>query len=65
MEKTLKVKEEFAKFLGKNVIVGFKNNTESEGKIETIDNYLNIVLTTENGIEVIKGEKVAFLSLKD
>ena len=33
MEKTLKVKEEFAKFLGKNVIVGFKNNTESEGNI--------------------------------
>ena len=65
MEKTLKVNEEFAKFLDKEVIVGFRNNTETEGKIETIDNYLNIVLSNDKGIEVIKGEKVAFLSLKD
>lgn len=65
MNKTIEVNKEFAKFIGKDVIVGFKNNTETSGKVESVDNYLNIVLAVENGIKMIKGEKVAYVSMKE
>lgn len=65
MNKTIEVNEEFAKFIGKDVVVGLKNNTELAGKVESVDNFLNIVLTVEDGIQMVKGEKVAYLSMKE
>lgn len=58
-----KVNKQFLKFKDKKVLVALKNNNEQEGKLITIDNYLNTVLETENGIQFIKGTKIAFISL--
>jgi small nuclear ribonucleoprotein (snRNP)-like protein len=58
-----KVNEQFAKFKGKNVTVSLKNSDEYEGKIIAIDNLLNIVLEDENGLRVLKGGKIAFISV--
>ena len=38
---------------------------QSEGKVIAIDNYLNLVLENENGLETIKGGNVIFISLKE
>lgn len=55
----------FAQFKNKYVTVDLRDNNQSEGKIIAIDNYLNLVLENENGIETIKGGNVVFVSLKD
>ncbi|MDR2830244.1 MAG: LSM domain protein [Methanobrevibacter sp.] len=60
-----KVNNQFLRFKGKDVIIGFKNRDEIEGKIMAIDNYLNIALKTDNQIKVIKGGKITFISIKD
>lgn len=59
------VNKQFADFKGKNVLIGLKNWEEFEGKIIAIDNFLNIVLEKEDGLKVIKGGKIAFISIKE
>jgi small nuclear ribonucleoprotein (snRNP)-like protein len=59
-----RVNNQFLRFKGKDVIIGFKNRDEIEGKIIAIDNYLNIALETDNNIRVIKGGKITFISIK-
>ena len=61
----LKVNNQFANFKGKNVLIGLKNWEELEGKIIAIDNFLNVVLDDGNGLKVIKGGKIAFISIKE
>ena len=59
------VNKQFANFKGKNVLIGLKNWEELEGKIIAIDNFLNVVLDDGNGLNVIKGGKIAFISIKE
>lgn len=55
----------FLQFNGKNVSVDLRDDNRSEGKVIAVDNYLNLVLETENGLETIKGGNVVLVSLKD
>lgn len=55
----------FLQFKGKNVSVYLRDDNRSEGKVIAVDNYLNLVLETENGLETIKGGNVVLVSLKD
>ena len=55
----------FRQFKDKNVIVELRDNNQAEGEIIAIDNYLNIVLENENGIETLKGGNIVFVSLKE
>lgn len=55
----------FLQFKGKNVSVDLRDDNRSEGKVIAVDNYLNLVLETENGLETIKGGYVVLVSLKD
>ncbi|WP_458402862.1 LSM domain-containing protein [Methanobrevibacter sp.] len=55
----------FAQFKNKYVSVDLRDNNQAEGKIIAIDNYLNLVLENENGIQTIKGGNVVFVSLKE
>lgn len=55
----------FLQFKGKNVSVDLRDDNRSEGKVISVDNYLNLVLETENGLETIKGGNVVLVSLKD
>lgn len=59
------VNKQFADFKGKDVIISLKNRDEYSGNIVTIDNFLNIVLETEDGLKVIKGGKISFISLQE
>lgn len=55
----------FNQFKNKNVIVELRDNNQAEGKVIAIDNYLNIVIENENGIETLKGGNIVFVSLKE
>ena len=55
----------FSQFKNKNVIVELRDNNQAEGKIIAIDNYLNIVLENENGIETLKGGNIVYVSLNE
>ncbi len=55
----------FRQFKNKNVIVELRDNNQAEGKIIAIDNYLNVVLENDNGIETLKGGNIVFLSLNE
>ena len=55
----------FRQFKNKYVSVDLRDNNHSEGKIIAIDNYLNLVLENENGLETIKGGNIIFVSLKE
>ncbi|MGC9516147.1 MAG: LSM domain-containing protein [Methanomicrobiales archaeon] len=57
--------KQFRMFKNKNVQVAFKNNTYDEGKIIALDNYLNTVLETDEGLRVIKGGKILFIAIKE
>jgi small nuclear ribonucleoprotein (snRNP)-like protein len=59
------VNKQFLRFKDKEVVVSLKNQEEDEGKVVTLDNYLNTVLETENGLKFIKGGKIAFMAIKD
>ena len=59
------VNKQFALFKDKDVIIGLKNWEEFEGKIVAIDNFLNTVLEIDEKLKVIKGGKVAFISIKE
>ncbi|WP_461461164.1 LSM domain-containing protein [Methanobrevibacter sp.] len=58
------VNKDFIQFKGKNVLIGLKNTEEYSGKVISIDNFLNTVLEVEDGIKVIKGGKIAFISIQ-
>lgn len=55
----------FTQFKNKYVSVDLRGDYQTEGKIIAIDNYLNIVLENENGIETLKGGNIIFISLKE
>jgi len=55
----------FNQFKNKNVIVELRDNNQAEGKVIAIDNYLNIVLENENGIETLKGGNIVYVSLNE
>lgn len=55
----------FRQFKDKNVIVELRDNNQAEGKIIAIDNYLNIVLENDNGIETLKGGNIVYVSLNE
>ena len=55
----------FNQFKNKNVTVELRDNNQAEGKIIAIDNYLNIVIENENGIETLKGGNIVFVSLNE
>ena len=55
----------FNQFKNKNVTVEVRDNNQAEGKIIAIDNYLNIVIENENGIETLKGGNIVFVSLNE
>ena len=55
----------FRQFKNKYVSVDLRDNNQSEGKVIAIDNYLNLVLENDNGLETIKGGNVVFVSLKE
>lgn len=55
----------FNQFKNKNVTVELRDNNQAQGKIIAIDNYLNIVIENENGIETLKGGNIVFVSLNE
>ncbi|MGN0176997.1 MAG: LSM domain-containing protein [Methanobrevibacter sp.] len=55
----------FKQFKNKYVTVDLKGDYQSEGKIIAIDNYLNIILENENGLETVKGGNIIFISVKE
>ena len=55
----------FTQFKNKYVSVDLRGDYQTEGKVIAIDNYLNIVLENENGIETLKGGNIIFVSLKE
>ena len=55
----------FLQFKGKNVSVDLRGRRIIKNKVIAVDNYLNLVLETENGLETIKGGNVVLVSLKD
>ena len=55
----------FSQFKNKYVSIDLRGNYQSEGKVIAIDNYLNLVLENENGLETIKGGNIIFISLKE
>ncbi|ADL57637.1 MULTISPECIES: LSM domain-containing protein [Methanothermobacter] len=62
--KEFRVNKQFLKFKNRNVLLTLKNNEEARGKLISIDNYLNTVLQTEDGIRFIKGTKIAFIAME-
>lgn len=55
----------FKQFKNKYVTVDLRGDYQSEGKIIAIDNYLNIILENENGLETVKGGNIIFISIKE
>ena len=54
MSDNFQVNKQFARFKGKDVLIGI-----------TIDNFLNLVLDDGEGLKVIKGGKIAFISIQE
>ena len=55
----------FRQFKNKYVTVDLRGGYQSEGTIIAIDNYLNLVLENENGLETVKGGNIVCISLKE
>jgi small nuclear ribonucleoprotein (snRNP)-like protein len=55
----------FTQFKNKYVSVDLRGDYQTEGKVIAIDNYLNVVLENENGIETLKGGNIIFISLRE
>ena len=56
------VNEMFGEFKDKQVTVDLKGDYQVSGKIISIDNYLNLVLENDNGIDTVKGGNIIFIS---
>lgn len=62
----LKPEEALESRVGKDVRVIFNNGDERVGKLKTYDEYMNITLELEGGVEiVIKGSKIRMLACED
>ena len=59
------VNKMFTQFKNKYVTVDLRDNNQSEGKVIAVDNYLNLVLENDNGLETIKGGNIILISLKE
>ena len=59
------VNKPFTQFKNKYVSVDLRGDYQTEGKVIAIDNYLNLVLENDNGLETIKGGNIIFISLKE
>ena len=59
------VNRHFTQFKNKYVSVDLRGDYQTEGKVIAIDNYLNLVLENDNGLETIKGGNIIFISLKE
>lgn len=59
------VNKMFTQFKDKNVIVDLKDNNQCEGKVITIDNYINVVIKNDDGIHALKGGNIILISIKD
>lgn len=59
------VNKMFTQFKNKYVTVDLRDDNQSEGKVVAVDNYLNLVLENDNGLETIKGGNIIFISLKE
>ena len=59
------VNKMFKQFKNKYVTVDLRGDYQSEGKIIAIDNYLNIILENETGLETVKGGNIIFISIKE
>ena len=55
----------FLHFNGKNVSVDLREQNIIKKKKIAVDNYINLVIENENGLETIKGGNVVLVSLKD
>ena len=55
----------FKQFKNKNVTVDLRGDYQSEGKVLAIDNYLNLVLETDNSLETINGGNIIFISINE
>ena len=55
----------FNQFKNKQVSIDLRGNCQSEGKIIAIDNYMNVVLENDNGIQTLKGGNIIFISIKE
>ena len=51
-------------FQNKDVNILQKDTETKEGRLLAIDNYLNIAIETESGMEFIKGTKILYIQLK-
>ena len=51
-------------FQNKDVNVLQKDTETKEGRLLAIDNYLNVAIETESGMEFIKGTKILYIQLK-
>ena len=59
------VNKMFKQFKNKYVTLDLRGDYQSVGKIIAIDNYLNIILENENGLETVKGGNIIFISIKE
>ena len=53
----------FTQFKNKYVSVDLRGDYQTEGKVIAIDNYLNLVLENENGIETLKGGNIISIAI--
>ena len=60
-----KVNKIFNQFKNEYVCIDLKGDYQTEGKVIAVDNYLNIVLENDNGIETVKGGNIILISIKD
>lgn len=59
------LKAQFRQFKDKQIIVRMKNQDEIEGKLISIDNYFNVVLEMDEGIQFIKGRLISLIALNE
>ena len=59
------LKAQFRQFKDKQIIVRMKNQDEIEGKLISIDNYFNIVLEMDEGIQFIKGRLISLIAFNE
>jgi small nuclear ribonucleoprotein (snRNP)-like protein len=59
------LKSQFRQFKDKQIIVRMKNQDEIEGKLISIDNYFNVVLEMDEGIQFIKGRLISLIAINE
>lgn len=59
------LKAQFRQFKDKQIIVRMKNQDEMEGKLISIDNYFNVVLEMDEGLQFIKGRLISLIAINE